>query len=261
MKILFIGDVFGNKGRAAIKQELKKYRKDVDLVIANVENCTHGKSISLQHYEELMKYGVDYFTFGNHTWGNSEYNLVLNKKNCIRPLNIIENHPKSLIGKGTITFTYKKKKIRITNILGSTAFCHNIQTNPFLSLNALLVNDDSDIHIVDLHTETTSEKNAFLLSFAGKVSAILGTHTHVQTADNKIFKDTAYITDVGMTGSSSGIIGAEPETILDMFWARTERFKLKTDSSDYQFNAVIVEFDDKTNKPISIERVFNYERK
>jgi calcineurin-like phosphoesterase len=133
---------------------------------------------------------------------------------------------------------------------------NGIQTNPFIVLHELIKNDKSDIHIVDFHCETTSEKNALFLEFASKVSAIFGTHTHIQTADDRIYKNTAYVGDVGFTGGSNGIIGAEPETILKMFNGETNRFKLSPSLSPYQLNGIIVEFDKKSNKPINLERIF-----
>jgi metallophosphoesterase (TIGR00282 family) len=160
------------------------------------------------------------------------------------------------IGKGSIVFIHKGKKVRITNLLGNTVECHKIQTNPFISFREFLESNDSDIHIIDFHAETTSEKNAFLLSFAGKVTAILGTHTHVQTADEKIYKNTAYITDVGMTGGTLGIIGAEPDSILDCFNEKAERFRLSPSNSKYQFNAVLLFIDEQANVVKSIKRFF-----
>ncbi|MDR2821474.1 MAG: YmdB family metallophosphoesterase, partial [Mycoplasmataceae bacterium] len=129
------------------------------------------------------------------------------------------------------------------------------QTNPFLTLKNVIENDSSDIHIIDFHCETTSEKNALLLSFAGSVGAILGTHTHIQTNDNKIYNGTAYITDVGMTGGSEGIIGAEAAPILEVFHQRTEHFKMSPSNTKYQLNAVVLTFDDITNRATNIEKI------
>lgn len=112
-----------------------------------------------------------------------------------------------------------------------------------------------DIHIVDFHTNATSEKNAYLATYAGQISAILGTHTHVQTADEKIYKNTAYITDTGMSGPSNGIIGAAPKTIIQMYREQVLHFKLDPDTSKYQFNAVLINFNNKTNLPTSIKRI------
>lgn len=262
MKILFIGDIFGEKGKLAVAKELPDIIKsnNIDLTIANAENTTNGRSLSLKDYEFLCNCGIQYFTFGNHTWYLDEIKEVLKNNNTVRPLNLKPLSDESKYGKGSIQFRFKSKTIRITNLLGSTVICRDIQTNPFKKLEELLNVDSSDIHIVDLHTETTSEKNAFLRVFNGKVSAILGTHTHVQTSDNKIFNNTAYITDVGMTGPSEGIIGAAPESIIKMFKGESERFRLSPDSSEYQFNAVIISFDDSNNKPINIERIFIYEK-
>jgi metallophosphoesterase (TIGR00282 family) len=257
MKFLFIGDIFGKAGRRAVRNELPKLIKDenIDCVIANAENTTHGRSLSLKHYQDLMNNGVNYFTFGNHTWYLEEVKQVLAKSNVTRPLNLDNKIPESNIGQGSITFTIKNKKIRLTNLLGYTVDCHKMQVNPFPVFNEFIKNNTADIHFVDLHTETTSEKNAFFLTFAGKVSAIVGTHTHVQSADEKIYKNTAYITDVGMTGGSLGVIGAEPQTILDMFMEKSERFKLAPSNSKYQFNAVLIIFNDQTNLPESIKRI------
>jgi metallophosphoesterase (TIGR00282 family) len=262
MKILFIGDIFGRAGRKAIKSELPSLIKDkqIDCVIANAENATHGRSLSIKHYNELMNSGINYFTFGNHTWHLDEVKEVLNKDNVIRPLNLNPDIPEAKLGKGSIVFKINNKSIRLTNLLGNTVECHKMQTNPFPFFEKFLQQNQADIHVVDFHTETTSEKNAFLLTFANKVNAILGTHTHVQSADEKIYRNTAYITDVGMTGGSLGIIGAEPETILKVFMGTEKYFRLSPSHSKYQFNAVLLDFDDKTNVVKSIERVFIYEK-
>ncbi len=262
MKILFIGDIFGEKGKEAIKNELPilKQQNNIDIVIANAENCTKGRSLSLADYKLLCSYGVDYFTFGNHTYYLEEIKEVLKNKNTIRPLNLKLESQYYTWGNGSITFTHNNKNIRITNLLGSTVYCHDIQTNPFIELEKLLSIDNSDIHVIDFHTETTSEKNAFLQHFAGKVSAILGTHTHIQSADERIYKNTAYITDTGMTGPSEGVIGANPETIINMFRGQSPRFRLLEDTSKYQFNGIIVEFDNKTNEPFNLKRIFIREK-
>lgn len=262
MRILFIGDIFGEKGKQAIQKELPDLipKENIDLVIANAENCTNGRSLSLKDYEFLKKCRINYFTFGNHTWYLEEIKDVLKNNNTIRPLNIKPLCDESKYGIGSLEFKFKNKKIRITNLLGNTVFCHEIQTNPFLKLDEILNINSSDIHIIDFHAETTSEKNAFLQYFAGKVSAILGTHTHIQSADERIYKNTAYITDAGMTGPSEGVIGANPETIIKMFRGESERFRLSPDTSNYQFNGVVIEFDEKNNKPINIKRIFIREK-
>lgn len=259
MKILFIGDIFAKAGRKAVNDNLKliKEQTNFDYCIANVENTTHGRSISIKHYDFLKNAGIDFMTLGNHTWENDDINYLLqNKTDIIRPLNIKKSLPESSIGYGTKVVKICNKSVRITNLIGATCFCKDMQTNPFIALEELVATDDkSDIHIIDLHTETTSEKKAMLIQFSGKVSAILGTHTHVPTADDQIFNNTAFITDVGMTGPKNGIIGAKPETIIAMFNEKIKRFKLEPAVGEYQFNSVLLSFDDKSNTVIAIQRI------
>jgi len=260
MKILFIGDIFAKQGRKAINALLpalvKKHK--VDFVIVNAENCTHGRSLNIRHYLFLKSIGVNFFTFGNHTWDNEQIYDILKNDDTIRPLNIKSNLYQAKVGEGSRVIKIKNKKIRITNLLGLSAACKNMQTNPFLLLDEKL-NDwkgKQDIHIIDFHANSTSEKNAMLAAYNSKVSAILGTHSHVQTADARIYNNTAYITDVGMTGPSNGIIGAQPKTILQMYRGEVLHFKLDPDKSSYQLNAVLLTFDNKTNKPKSIKRIY-----
>jgi len=263
MKVLFIGDIFGKCGRKAISEQLKQVvnKYHVDFTIANAENCTHGRSININHFNQLKNAGINFFTFGNHTYENDEIvDILSTQKNTVRPLNLKPKFTYFNLGLGSRVINVNNKKIRITNLLGNSINFHEMQTNPFIELNYIIDNDTSDIHIIDFHAETTSEKNAFLLNFAGRVSAIIGTHTHVQTADNRIYKNTAYITDVGMTGANVSIIGADPEDILKVFRQENERFRMKPANSKYQFNAVIIDFDDLSNKPISIDRIYIVEQ-
>jgi metallophosphoesterase (TIGR00282 family) len=170
-------------------------------------------------------------------------------------LNLKKDTIQNKHGVGSLVVNVKGKKVRITNLLGNTLQVHDLQENPFPLFKDFLKTNKADIHIVDFHTETTSEKNAFLLTFAKQVSAIIGTHTHVQTADEKIYQNTAYITDTGMTGPAFGIIGAKPDSILDMFMGKSQRFRLEPDNGVYQFNGVILSFDDKTSVVKKITRV------
>jgi calcineurin-like phosphoesterase len=134
------------------------------------------------------------------------------------------------------------------------------QTNPFLCFENLLKNEKSDIHFVDFHCETTSEKNAFFIAFCDKMKgAIVGTHTHVPTNDSKIFLNCAFLTDVGMCGGSLGVIGADSKEIVATFMEKQEKFKMIPSLTKYQFNAVFIEFDEETNNPIKIESIIKYE--
>lgn len=263
MNILFIGDIFGEVGKKAIKNELNQVKKKykIDFTIANAENTTLARGLNWQDYNELVSYGIDFFTMGNHTWHKDDIiKILISKTNIIRPSNILETEEISNYGVGTKLITFKNKKIRITNLLGSTVHFKEKQTNPFIEMKEILKENDWDIHIVDFHSETTSEKNAFFLNFKGAVTAIFGTHTHVQTNDHKIYDDTAYITDVGMTGPMYGVIGAKPDSIITMFKGESERFKLEEQKGAYQFCAVVLTINDQTNKPISIKNLIIYEK-
>ncbi|WP_027124060.1 TIGR00282 family metallophosphoesterase [Mycoplasmoides pirum] len=262
MKILFFGDIFGKPGRDAIKKNIFQIKEEhkIDFTIANAENCTHGKGLSLDHYNYLVKLGIDFFTMGNHTWAKNDIREVLKQKNIVRPANLNNKFDYYNDGVGTKTIIIKNKKIRITNILGvSVAGMNDIVTNSFYCLDNIIKNEENNhqIHIVDLHAETTSEKNAFGVYFDGKVSAILGTHTHVPTNDLRISpKGTIYITDVGMCGPGFGsVIGAKAEMPINKFLNPKNKFKLEVSNFGWQLNAVVMEFDDLTNKPISCKQI------
>ncbi|MDR2557721.1 MAG: YmdB family metallophosphoesterase [Mycoplasmataceae bacterium] len=248
LNILFIGDIFGSNGRRAVKALLPKLIQEyqIDLTIANAENTTHGRGCSFAHYQELKKAGINFFTFGNHTWQVPDYPRVLNNDDVIRPANLNQSHPYAKVGKGSMLINVKGQAIRLTNLLGSSIdFKTPLTTNPFLYLQAMLHQQKSAqpvLHIIDFHAETTSEKNALIAQFNGQVSAIIGTHTHVQTNDAKIVNHTAYLTDAGMTGGYEGIIGAEAKTIIAKFNEQVTRFTLKPAKGKYQFNAVHIKF-------------------
>lgn len=262
MKILFLGDIFGKPGREAIKEYLPKIKRkyEIDLVIANAENCSHGKGLTMEHYYYLRKLGIDFFTMGNHTWAKNDIKEVLSQNNIVRPANLNPNFQYATCGVGTNTIEVKNKIIRITNILGiSVTNMESIITNSFNSLEQIIndVSKPNEIHIVDLHAETTSEKNAFGIYFDGKVHAILGTHTHVPTNDLRISpKGTFYITDVGMCGPGFGsVIGAKAENAISKFLDPNKKFKLEVSTYGWQLNGVILEFDNLTNQPIHCEQI------
>lgn len=256
MRILFVGDIFAKAGRNAVIENLAKIvqKEKIDLTIANAENATHGRSLSQEHYNQLIKAGVDLITMGNHTWDTTTVFDVLQNKQIIRPLNLDSKTKEAKYGIGTITCLVKNKRVRVTNLMSMQCSARATTTNPFTALEKLLKTNKDDIHIIDFHAETTSEKNAMLMAFASRVSAILGTHTHVQTADEKIYKGTAFITDAGMCGAKESIIGAKPQEIVAMFQGKAPRFHLEPAKGPYQFNSVIMEFDNKTNKPTKIWR-------
>ncbi len=262
MKILFIGDIFGNTGIRAIKTILPnlKTKYKIDFTIANAENTTMCSGLCIHDYNELMKSGIDFFTMGNHTWKQEDIYELLNKSNIIRPGNVCNDNKYNYYGVGSKVIYINNLSIRITNLLGNSVYFKKQQTNPFIYLNNLIENNDqTDFHIIDFHAETTSEKNALLYAFKGKVSAIFGTHTHIQTADNKIVNNTAYITDVGSTGSIEGIIGASAEEIINMYFNNQTNFQIKDAGGKFQFCGVILELDELKKIPIKLERIFIYE--
>lgn len=264
MKIMFIGDISGPDGIRAIKDNVQRIKKikEIDFVIANGENTTEGRGLSLEDYNKLVSYGVDFFTMGNHTWYQDDYEEVLNHNNIVRPGNIATPIEYLNVGSWSRIVEIKGMKVAISNLMGSSVMSNRFTlSNPFTLMEQRIKELPDDIyHIVDFHAETTSEKNAFFLEFKNKVNAILGTHTHVQTSDNIVIDNTAYITDVGMTGSTLGVIGAKPDTIIEMFKGERKFFKLQPNLGKYQFNAVVITINEKTRETENIERIFYIEK-
>lgn len=207
--ILFFGDVVGPLGRKAVKKYLSinKEKLGVDFVIANGENATHGHGLSFDHYKELLSYGVDVLTNGNHFFNSMDpFDAKHDFAQALRPYNLDKNCP----GIGTKIFALKDgTSIRVTNLLGRV-FMPMAQGNPFYALDAILAEDSNQplIHIVDMHAEATAEKRCLAEYADGRVTAVLGTHTHVQTNDLKTLdKGTLFITDVGMNAAYDSVLG------------------------------------------------------
>ena len=257
VKILFIGDVVGKAGRETLAHFLPRLQAEhhFDLVIANGENATHGRGLNKKHYQELINYGVDVITLGNHFNDRDEIRGYIEAtKNLVRPLNLIENYP----GEGSIVVRTKSgHNVRITNMLGQ-AFMKEIITSPYGNLRMLVSNSAPMIHIVDYHGEATAEKMAMAWAFDGEISALLGTHTHVQTRDARLLHNgTAYISDVGMTGAYNGVIGAERTSVINKLWYEKKApFNYNNDKDDCQFSAVIIEFNETTYKAEKITPVY-----
>ena len=214
MRILFFGDIVGKVGRKAVKDFLPKLveKYHIDFVIANGENATHGKGLIEKHYNELIDAGVDCITLGNHYLSKKDINDYVDDATClVRPLNLITPFG----GTGSMMFDVNGIKVRVSNILG-TAFMKEDVSSPYLSLKQLLSEVEPSIHIVDFHAEATGEKMCFGYAFDGEVSAIIGTHTHVQTNDARILENgTAYISDVGMCGAANGVLGFEKHSVMN----------------------------------------------
>lgn len=257
IKILFSGDIVGKLGRQTVVRLLPELKKKLkpDLIIANVENVTHGTGINLKSYEELKLAGVDFFTSGNHVFERKEgLQLLAEKTDLIRPA----NYPPGLPGKGVQLIEVGTKKILIVNLIGRVFMKMNYDC-PFRKMEELLQQYQGEkiaAVIVDFHAEATSEKKAFGLYFDGKVSAILGTHTHIPTADCQILpQGTAFVTDVGMVGAADSVIGVRPELIIKIFLQQYPIPFEPVEEGPAVFNAVLLEIDSKTAKAKSIKRV------
>lgn len=256
MRILFIGDVVGSPGRETLAKFLpklkEKYRPTITIV--NGENAASGKGITGKIYRQFLEMGVQAITMGNHVWRNKDiFEFIDDAKYLVRPANFPENNP----GQGMIFIKVNSYEVAIINLQART-FMDSIE-NPFEKADMLIAEarKRTPIIFVDFHGEATSEKMAFAWYLDGRVSAVVGTHTHVQTADNRILPNgTAYITDVGMTGVYDGIIGVEPAPVIHKFLTNLPaRFEVPK-SGRTQLNGVVIDIDVKTGLSKNIERIF-----
>jgi 2',3'-cyclic-nucleotide 2'-phosphodiesterase len=254
IKILFIGDIVGRPGRNIIKEVLLKLKtsKKIDIVFANGENLAGGKGMTLETYKEMIDSGIDYFTSGNHIWKNRDI-IPYMKDNSVKVLRPA-NYPNDPPGLGFVTIDIDNIKITLMNFLGRV-FIPELLDDPFSKAKEIAERSKDDIIIVDFHAEATSEKIAFAYFLDGKVSAVFGTHTHVQTADERILpKGTAFISDIGMCGSADSVIGVEKEAVIDGFLTGLPQ-SLKVAVGHSIFNACLVEIDKKTKKALKIDRI------
>ncbi len=257
MRILFIGDIVGHPGREAIFKLLPdlKTEHSPDFIIANGENVSHGKGINLRHYNELKEAGIDFFTSGNHIWRQQEMFEIMDKPDTdlIRPA----NYPKGNPGRGyRLIEGPLMKKLLIINLQGRV-FVHEDLDCPFRKLDQILqetASEKPDYILVDFHAEATSEKTCFGLHADGRVHAVLGTHTHVQTADERLLPEgTAYITDVGFVGLRDSAIGVDAEPVIKQFINQMPVKFTITEGSPVRLNAVIIDFE--KGKAQSIKRL------
>lgn len=257
MRILFFGDVVGRPGRKAVRHFLTHHEPDkYDLIIANGENSAGGNGITRRIAEELYSLGIDCITLGNHTWDKKEItSFIGNERRIVRPA----NYPPGTPGKGyTILTGQNDEKIAVLNLTGRI-FLSNLDC-PFRMAEQLTkeIRQVTNKIIVDFHAEATSEKIALGWFMDGKVSAVLGTHTHVQTNDYRILpKGTGFITDVGMTGPRDSVLGVKPELIVEKFLTQMP-VKFEVASGVAQVNAVELELDKdgKAKEMIAINEIF-----
>ena len=245
-----IGDVIGKPGRQTVQKLLPGLRQQykLDMVMANAENAAGGLGLTLATAEELLDAGVDVLTSGNHIWDRREIIPYLDEDMPIlRPL----NYPPGVPGRGYIA----TDKALVVNLIGRT-FIGNFDC-PFRAMDQLLseFKDRHPVIIVDFHAEATSEKMAMGRYLDGRVSAVLGTHTHIGTIDAQLLhQGTAYVTDIGMTGPADSIIGDETESVLQRFLTMLPH-RLSVGTGKTIFNAVLVSIDDESGKATSIDRI------
>jgi len=216
VKIAFIGDIVGRPGRDMIKEHLSKLRVEhnIDFVIANYENASHGFGLTLKNCNELFGYGIDVMTGGNHSWDKKDIVPLFDSHEILRPL----NYPDEVEGEGCRIYNVAEESLAVINIMGhyGMPYCDNAFRCADSRVQALREEGISNI-FVDFHAEATSEKRAMLMLLEGRVSAIIGTHTHVSSDDFQITKGTAYLTDIGLTGCRDNVIGMDKKVPLTQF--------------------------------------------
>ena len=254
LKILAVGDIVGEAGIKELKKELNQIRQqeEIDFVIVNGENAAEGMGITEKNFNDIISQNVDVITMGNHTWGKKDIFKFIDHPKLIRPA----NYPKGVVGKGYGIYKCKDKKIAVINLIGRV-YINILSENPFLIAKNIInkIKDKVDIIIVDFHAEATGEKITLGHYLDGTVTAIYGTHTHVQTADERILpKGTAFISDIGMTGPKNSALGMDISVVIKRFeTALPERYKIA--KGETMLNGVIFDIDEGTNKVINIKRV------
>lgn len=255
MKILIIGDIVGEAGRSAVGSVLPGLRKhlNLDFVIANAENAAGGKGLTRDVADEIFSFGVNVFTLGNHTWARKDIEQLLDDERILRPA----NYPPGAPGRGWNIYSLSEKiSVAVLNLMGRVYM--PLLDCPFRAADPALeeIRKKTRNIIVDFHAEITSEKMAMGWYLNGKVSAVIGTHTHVQTADAKILSDkTAYITDCGMCGSEDSVIGMDKEIVLKKYLTSIpQRFVVSKGAP--MFNACRVDIDETTGRAAAIESIY-----
>ncbi|MDI6812369.1 MAG: TIGR00282 family metallophosphoesterase [Desulfitobacteriaceae bacterium] len=254
MNVLFIGDVVGKPGRQAVQAFLKPIQSEyhIDLTIANGENAAGGNGLTKDVAQELFGFGIEFITMGNHVWDKREIMTYIEEEaRIIRPA----NYPLGAPGKGYGIIRRKGVKVGIVNLSGRI-FMPTLD-DPFSMASRLaeMIRQETPNIFLDFHAEATSEKIALGWFLDGKVSAILGTHTHVQTADERLLtRGTAYITDVGMTGPRDSVLGVKKELIINRFLTQLPA-KFEIAAGVLQFNAVVVDLDETSGRARSITRI------
>ncbi|MBE7024743.1 MAG: TIGR00282 family metallophosphoesterase [Ruminococcaceae bacterium] len=252
MKILFFGDIVGRPGREAILENLHnlRLRYQADVCIANCENAAGGFGITREHAGTLLRAGVDLFTTGNHVWSKKEVVALMEDMPILRPHNLPGRDPGTGVGFFT---TDRGEKLAVINLVGRV-YMDMPASSPFETLDNILKTLDTPHILVDFHAEATSEKKALGFYADGRVSAVLGTHTHVQTADEQILPGgTAYISDVGMCGALHSVLGVDVEIAVQRFTSSVRRSYAVAHGA-HEASAVLIETND-AGRAVRIERI------
>lgn len=256
MKILMIGDVCSTPGRTLLKEHLPALIEEfkADFTVINGENLSGGRGITEKNAQEMLGLPVDAITLGNHAWDQLETeNYIDHYPQIVRPL----NYPEPCPGKGVAYFEKYGKTIAVANISGDALMPALMPCFYTMNKHYPEIKNNSDIFLIDFHAEATAEKIAFGYFMDGKATAVVGTHTHVQTADARILEGgTAYITDLGMTGALNGVIGVEREVIIHNSLTKINRHFKQEKSKPWQLNGVCIKVDDNTNRAVTIERIY-----
>lgn len=255
VNILFIGDIVGKPGRQAVSRELHRLvdRHLVDLVIANGENAAGGFGLTVETAKELFGYGIHLFTSGNHIWDKRDaIEFITREERLVRPA----NYPAGAPGKGSAVIrTAGGVKVGVLNLEGRV-FMNNLEC-PFRTADGEIerLRKETPVILVDFHAEATSEKSALGWYLDGRVSAVIGTHTHVQTADERILPEgTAFITDAGMTGAFESVIGVRKDEPIQKFLTQLPA-KFEVAKKDIRLNGVVITVDELSGRALGIERV------
>lgn len=252
LRVLFIGDIVGRAGRTVFLEKLPalKDKWQYDLLIVNGENSAHGKGITSKIYQQFIQAGVDCVTLGNHAFSKDNiYSFIDEAPALIRPANMIP----AGVGKPALVLNRNGVRIGIYNLYGNI-FMDQTNGDPYSTMDKLLQDYPSDIRIVDLHAEATSEKYLFMNCFAGTVQMIVGTHTHIQTADEDIFNGTAFICDVGMTGPYRSILGRDTDEVKrHIIDQQPTRYTIS--ENEAMLCGVVVDIDTQSGQAVYIKRL------
>jgi metallophosphoesterase (TIGR00282 family) len=249
--LLFVGDIFGRTGRNAVRHWVPKLRAErrIDFVVGNGENAASGRGLTPKTAQDIFAGGVDVITLGNHTWDQKEVIPLLEDPRVLRPA----NYPPGLPGRGLGVYEVRGRRLAVLQLMGRHGMA-NIDC-PFQTADRCLAGLEADAVLVDMHAEASSEKQAMGWHLDGRVAAVVGSHTHVQTADERLLaQGTAYLGDAGMTGPRDGVIGGDRAAAIRRFLTGVKG-RLEPAEGDGQFCAALIDVDDATGRATAIERV------